>query len=253
MTQNLLPQNEHKHTSTEKKLFDEYQNYFEESKLSTSQKLQAFSKYVRRQDISRFLAKNELFKLQLPVTGSIVECGSYMGQGLFTFAQLSSIYEPFNHTRKIIAFDTFAGFPSVSEADANQETHWKTGDLYSHDSIVQELKTGIELFDKNRAIGHIPKIELVQGDVIHTIPEYLKSNPHTIISMLYLDFDIYDPTKEAILHLLPRIPKGGILAFDELNAGNCPGETLALLETMGIRNVELKRTPFDPYISYAII
>ena len=63
--------------------------------------------------------------------------------------------------------------------------------------------------------------------------------------------DIYEPTKAAIETLAPRIPKGGLLAFDELNAGNCPGETLALLETIGISTLELRRTAFDPYIAYA--
>lgn len=253
MNNHVLKQNEHKHTETEKNLFAEYVTVFENSPLHTSQKLQSFAKYVRRQDISRFLAKNELFKMQLPVTGSIVECGSFMGQGLFTFAQLSAIYEPYNHTRRIIAFDTFEGFPSVSEFDSNTETKWKKGDLASAPEIVNELNQCISLFDKNRPVGHIPKIELVQGDVKDSIDGYIKQNPHLIVSMLYLDFDIYEPTLIAIKALLERMPKGAVLAFDELNAGNCPGETLALMHTMGIHKVELKRTPFDPYISYAIL
>ena len=35
--------------------------------------------------------------------------------------------------------------------------------------------------------------------------------------MLYLDFDLYAPTKAALETFLPRMPKGAILAFDELN------------------------------------
>ncbi len=249
----MLEANKHKHSQKELDLFSEYASYFERSPLPTSTKLQAFAKYIRRQDLSRFLAKNELFKMQLEVPGIIVECGSFVGQGLMTFAQLSSIYEPFNHTRHIVAFDTFEGFPSVHDKDKNVETNWKTGDLATHPGVVEELREAIRLHDANRPIGHIAKAELVVGPAEKTIPKYLEENPHILVSMLYLDFDIYEPTVAALEALLPRMPKGAVLAFDELNAKNCPGETLALAESLGIQKVALRKTPFDPYIAYAIL
>ena len=50
------------------------------------------------------------------------------------------------------------------------------------------------------------------------------------MSLLYLDFDLYEPTKCAF----PRMPKGAVVAFDELNHAAWPGETMALLDTLGI-------------------
>ena len=44
-----------------------------------------------------------------------------------------------------------------------------------------------------------------------------------------------------------------LATHDELNAGNCPGETLAVMETLGLPKIELRKTPFDAYISYARI
>jgi hypothetical protein len=247
----MLDANKHKHSPVEINLFSEYASYFDQSPLPTATKLQAFAKYARRQDISRFLAKNELFKMQLEVPGVIVECGSFVGQGLMTFAQLSSIYEPFNHTRHVIAFDTFAGFPTINAKDSNPETEWKPGDLATCPGVIDEIREAIRLHDANRPIGHIPKARLVVGPAEKTIPQYLSENPHLVVSMLYLDFDIYEPTIAALKTLLPRMPKGAILAFDELNAKNCPGETLAIVETVGIPSLALRTTPFDPYISYA--
>ena len=59
------------------------------------------------------------------------------------------------------------------------------------------------------------------------------------------------------LHYCLQVVSGhagdSFLALDELNAHKYPGETLALLECIGIKNLLLKKTPFDPYISYAII
>ena len=50
--------------------------------------------------------------------------------------------------------------------------------------------------------------------------------------MLYLDFDIYEPTLTALENFLPRMPKGSVIAFDELNNPDWPGETMAFLESM---------------------
>jgi hypothetical protein len=49
------------------------------------------------------------------------------------------------------------------------------------------------------------------------------------------------------------MPRGAILAFDELDNPIWPGETQALLDTMGINNVRIERLPWDPYIGYCII
>ena len=64
--------------------------------------------------------------------------------------------------------------------------------------------------------------------------------------------NIYAPTKVALEKLFPRIVKGGVIAFDELNCAEFAGETTALLESFDLHWVELKRFPADPYISYFV-
>jgi len=95
------------------------ESYFKNGNDSTFEKLSNFSKYVSRQDLTRFLARYEIYKKILDVDGSIIECGVKFGGGLMTFAQLSSIFEPVNYTRKIIGFDTFSGFPIFSSINFN--------------------------------------------------------------------------------------------------------------------------------------
>jgi hypothetical protein len=68
-----------------------------------------------------------------------------------------------------------------------------------------------------------------------------------------MDFDLYEPTKVALEAFVPRMPKGAILAFDELDNPIWPGETAALLESIGIKNLALQRLDFDPYIGFAVI
>ena len=86
-----------------------------------------------------------------------------------------------------------------------------------------------------------------------TIEEYIKNNPHLVVSMLYLDFDVYSPTKRAIELLKSRMPIGAMIVFDELNIREWPGETQALNDTLGISNLKIERFPFHPQISFAIL
>lgn len=226
--------------------------YFGQSVGTYVERLQNFAKYVPRQTLTRFLAKHEIFKRILTIQGSIVECGVFLGGGLMSFAQLSAILEPLNHQRKIIGFDTFSGFTELSNKDQTARSeHAKQGALAS--DAYEDLKTCIELYDLNRFIGHIPKVTLVKGDIRVTLPKYLQDNPHTVVSLLYLDLDIFEPTKAAIENLACRMPKGSVIAFDQLNADNWPGETLAVFETIGITNLRIERFAFDTFISYAVI
>jgi hypothetical protein len=49
-----------------------------------------------------------------------------------------------------------------------------------------------------------------------------------------------------------RMPRGGVIVFDELNARMFPGETRAVDETLGLRNLKIERFPFDSYVSYCV-
>lgn len=241
-----------RHTGQERGFQHGLLDAFESSGLSTAMRLQNFPSFVRRQDIARFMARTEIFKQILGVNGSIVECGVFAGAGLMTWHHCSAIFEPYNHSRRIFGFDTFEGFPGLSDEDGQESAHLHVGGLKASDSMQEELNKLIGLHDQNRPLGHIPKAQLIAGDACETIPDFVRDNPHALISLLYLDFDIYAPTKAALEHLYPRVVRGGVVAFDELNCPDFPGETVALMESLDMRRVELKRFPFDPYISYFI-
>ncbi|NLS92718.1 MAG: class I SAM-dependent methyltransferase [Planctomycetaceae bacterium] len=224
---------------------------FESSPDSTQQKLAHFAKYARRQDLTRLLVRYELFKRVLDVKGSIVECGVFRGSGLMTWANLSAILEPNNIMRRIYGFDTFEGFPDVDAKDASHFRNPGRGDLRS--GCFDELQQIIAAFDQNRFLGHVAKVQLVKGDAARTIPEFVEANPHLVVSLLFLDFDLYEPTMAAIKAFVPRMPQGAILAFDELDNPAWPGETLAYLEGIGTARHQLKRFEFDPYIGYVVL
>ena len=47
--------------------------------------------------------------------------------------------------------------------------------------------------------------------------------------------------------------KGAIIAFDELDNPLWPGETVALLDEVGMGKLRLERLEFDPYIAFAVV
>jgi hypothetical protein len=49
------------------------------------------------------------------------------------------------------------------------------------------------------------------------------------------------------------MPRGAVLAFDQLDNPIWPGETEAALDAIGIRNLEIRRFPWDPYVGYAVL
>lgn len=232
------------------------EDHFASAAGSCVDRLRNFARFVPRQSLAAFLARREIFCRMVGIHGSIIECGVFGGGGLFAWSQLSSIYEPFNHTRRVVGFDTFRGFPRLEPEDRP--------DLASHPSVqkyagghcfehLSELEETRRLHDVNRPLGHIPRVELIPGDAVETIPAYLANNAHLVVALLYLDFDLYRPTKVAIETFLPRMPKGAVIAFDELNQRDWPGETLAVLETVGLRNIRLERVSYVPQVSFAVL
>ena len=239
-------------TAQDHKFAEEMGAYFARSIGTNMDKLRNFCKYVPRQTLSSFLAKNAIFQQVVSVHGHIIECGVFLGGGLMTWAQLSAIYEPVNHIRRVVGFDTFTGFAGMSDRDKGDNLpHAHQGGLATN--AYEDLRECMRLYDLNRPVGHIPRVEIEVGDAMKTIPAYLQQNPHVVVAMLYLDFDVYEPTKLAIETFLPRMAKGAVLAFDELDQAAWPGETLAVLETVGLRNLRIQRFPYMPQLSYAVL
>lgn len=82
---------------------------------------------------------------------------------------------------------------------------------------------------------------MVKGDACRTVGQYLENNPEAVVSLAYFDFDIYEPTREVLELIKNRLTNGSVVCFDELNDPNCPGETRAVMEVLGLNSVRLKK------------
>ncbi len=205
-----------------------------------------------RQEVTRLLHYNEIYQKLLNKPGVIMEFGCRYGSVLSLLCKFRSIYEPYNYSRKIIGFDTFQGFENTLTR-YEKSRGWSKGDYGVHKKFETVLEKILLMDEQLAPLSKIKKFELVKGDAGQLIKPYLKKNPQTIIGMAIFDMDVFKPTKEVIKTIKDRLYKGSILVFDELNHPKFPGETLALLETMGIRNLKLNSFHGATFSAWAIL
>ncbi|MBU0459988.1 MAG: TylF/MycF family methyltransferase [Nanoarchaeota archaeon] len=185
--------------------------------------------------IGKILAHYELFKMVQDIPGAIVECGLFKGVSFVKFAMFRSLFGNV-HSKNLIGFDIFGPFPETN-FEEDKELRKKFIDDAGLESIRKE-----QLMEVLKRKGVEKNIELVEGDICKTVPEYVKEHPELRISLLNLDTDIYEPTVTILEHLWPRIVKGGILILDDY--GVFPGETKAVDEYFKDIKVKIHKLPF---------
>lgn len=205
---------------------------------------------LQRQSLSRVLYYNDLYQKIVGVPGVILEFGVQWGATLAQLISLRGIYEPYNYRRHIYGFDTFEGFVNTSKD--KDGAHLDDGDYHVYGGYEKELEKVLQLHENSCPISHLKKFSLVKGDASETSKKWVDENPHAIVAMVIFDMDIYQPTKDALNAILPRLTKGSLLVFDELNCPQFPGETEALDEVIGLNKLKLHHYPHQPNGAWAI-
>ena len=206
---------------------------------------------LRRQSLSRILYYDWIYKKIIGKPGVICEFGVMWGAALSTLQSLRGIYEPYNHQRKIFGFDTFEGFVGLSTQDGTHP-HNK-GDYATDICYEEELLEILLLQEKQSPLNHIQKTYLVKGDASSTIEGWLIENPASVMALAIFDMDVYQPTKDVLQAIKPRLYKGSVLVFDELSCEAFPGETHAVNEVLGLGNLRFEHFPHQPSAAIAIV
>lgn len=208
--------------------------------------------FMRSSALTKILFINELYQLILDQPGVICEFGSWWGQNLVLFENLRAIYEPFNASRRIVGFDTYKGYPSISDKDKGSETIKVGGYKVSGDyrSYLEKL---LAYHESNNVLRNIKKCETVEGDAAKTVPKYIKEHPETIVALAYFDMALYDPTKACLEALLPCLVPGSVVMLDELNSRDYPGETLAFKEVFADQKYAIHTSKFMTDRSYLVM
>jgi hypothetical protein len=243
-----------RHKSSEEEILNrgEFFRLFRNSPIPDEHFLNNLGLFLNRQSLSRILFMHEIYSKIINTHGVVMEFGVRWGQNLALFSAFRGMYEPYNYNRKIIGFDTFSGFPAVSDEDGCSELI-RVGSCEVVEGYEEYLERILSCHEKFSPISHIKKFELIKGDAVETFERYLKNHPETIVALAYFDFVLYEPTKRCLELLTEHLTKGSVIAFDELNNEDCPGETIALREILGLDHYKIQRSSVTPGPSYFII
>jgi O-methyltransferase len=153
-----------------------------------------------------------IIKANIP--GSIVECGVWRGGSMMAVAY--TLQQLDKDDRDLYLFDTYEGMTIPTDVDINYkgepaknkfEQQKKAGDTCDWCyATIEDVKRN--LLDTKY---NVDRIKFIKGKVEDTIPQ---SAPDQI-SLLRLDTDWYESTRHELIHLFPRISRGGVLIIDD--------------------------------------
>jgi hypothetical protein len=225
---------------------------FQKNTILEEEALDNLHVFLKRQKLSRILFLNEIYQQILPLPGIIVQCGVRWGGDLVTLLSLRGIYEPYNYSRRILGFDTFSGLKGCTEKDQGS---WVVADG-QYNVVANYAETLAEILAAHEGLAplsHIPKHELFIGDVMDTLPKFEECYPGEQIALLYLDMDIYQPTKFVLERSIERLMPGSIVVFDEFGDRRFPGEAQAYRELAARCHLQMQRSPLSTVTAYGIV
>ena len=168
--------------------------------------------------------------------GAIVECGVFRGASLIRLATFRDIFSN-PSAKKIIGFDTFSEYPEP--------------DLPSDKIHMEQFAKGAgkDCITKPQLISvfvrkGISNIELIEGNIIETVPSYAKQHPELRISLLHLDCTAYRPTLVALENLYDRLLPGGLVLLNGYGKEGIEGETGAVDDFFDIKPPMIHKLPF---------
>jgi len=151
---------------------------------------------------------SQLMRLVSHVPGDTAECGVNLGASSYLIcrANLSSPHEKWHH-----GFDSFEGLSKPGDHDG---TYWQGGDLAA----------SLEACQQN--LAEFERCTLYKGWIPDRFPEIAGK----AFSLVHVDVDIYEPTRDSVEFFYPRLSAGGLLVCDDYGFTTCPGATRAVDE-----------------------
>jgi hypothetical protein len=192
--------------------------------------------------IGKFLNHLEIYKKIIELPGDILEFGVYKGTSLVRLLSFRDLLESDN-SRKVFGFDMYGKFPDSLKLESDRQFVQRFENAGGFGISKKELDFHLE----NKGFRNF---ELIEGDILETIPEFLATNQSKKISLLHIDVDVYEPTKIILENLWDKVVKGGILMLDDY--GTVEGETRAVDDFFAGQDIIIHKPKFNNIPSYII-
>jgi len=149
------------------------------------------------------------------VAGDIVECGVWRGGS--SMAAALTLRELGDERRHLYLYDTFAGMSAPTEEDVTRDGVGAKGKFVERQLSEESsdwCRASLDEVRLNLASTGYPdeRLHFIKGKVEATLPVSMPAGP---IALLRLDTDWYESTRHELLHLYPRLVRGGVLIIDD--------------------------------------
>jgi len=147
------------------------------------------------------------------VPGDIAECGVFRGAGSYLMLSAQA-----GLGKQLFGFDSFEGLSEPSGLDRVETDYsfqWKKHDLSVGEAIAAR---NLACFGE--------QVTLLKG----WIPERFSEVTGRRFSMVHIDVDLYEPTRDAARFFYPLLSAGGMVVCDDYGFESCPGAKRAMDE-----------------------
>ena len=170
-----------------------------------------FNNSIDDQMYERLYILQQFAKRQEKLNSNFVEVGIYAGMSMYFMADYCN--------KTFLGIDSFEG---VSEPTAGIDTDYFVKGSLACD--ITEAKKYLKKFDN---------IKLIKG----WVPEVLQTLPELEYSLVHIDVDLYNPTKESIEYFWDRLLPDGVLICDDFGSSKTVGAKKAMIDFFGRKNI----------------
>lgn len=181
------------------------------------------------------------------IPGAFAECGVWRGGSVL--AMILTLQELGTSDRDIYLYDTFEGMTAPTEDDVSDQEGsaleaWHIAERENR--RAWEDMFGSEVFDEDTVRSLLlgtgypaERLTFVRGPVEETLPRVAPEQ----LALLRLDTDWYESTRHELVHLFPRLQRGGVLIIDDY--GHWRGARRAVDEYFGTSHPPLLMSRID--------
>jgi len=203
----------------------------------------AFYWFSHQTRLAKLLAHFEIYKKITDLPGDVLEFGVFKGTSLIRFATFRDLLEN-DYSRKIIGFDAFGKFPTLGLTLTSDKVFVKGFEGVGGEGL------GVDVMQMLIDRKGFKNVELREGNVFQTLPEFLNENPALRIAILHLDLDVMEPTEFVLDALYSKVVPRGIIVFDDYST--VEGETIAVDSFIKKHGLELKKVPYYNIPTYVV-
>lgn len=169
-----------------------------------------FGAFVGNQSLFKYFKIFELIISISKLKGDIIELGVWRGNNLIF---MKKVADYFNLKKKIFGYDWFEGLKEFGKNDNKINKKKYKGNKNFINNLIKKQK--------------LEKIYLIDDDVKNFESHFNKKQKFCLV---YLDLDLYEPTRKVLEIIDKYLVKNGLIVFDQAQKKEWVGEKKALNE-----------------------